>query len=145
MVYIFNLRVAISNGEETLDGCLSGQQLMTLAVASQKYDREYFHITTRQNVRFNWISLHDAPQISAALSKVNLLSTHTAGKTIVCDPIHDFAVDEQVNINETTHMLRQQLLRQQFSSPIKVKASIPICVRRNISDNIASAFHDVGT
>ncbi len=138
-LHSYMLRVAIPNGE------LSGQQLMTLAVASQKYDRGYFHITTRQNVQFNWISLHDAPQISAALSKVNLLSTHTAGncvRQIVCDPTHDFAVDEQVNINETTHMLRQQFcLNPIFSNlPRKVK----ICVRGNISDNIASAFHDVG-
>lgn len=43
----YMLRVAVADGE------LSGKQLALLAAVSIKYDRGYFHITTRQNVQFN--------------------------------------------------------------------------------------------
>ncbi len=39
------LRVAIPNGE------LSSKQIVALALISIKYDRGYFHMTTRQNVQ----------------------------------------------------------------------------------------------
>ncbi len=43
----YMLRVAATDGE------LSGKQLAVLAAISEKYDRGYFHVTTRQNVQFN--------------------------------------------------------------------------------------------
>ena len=42
------LRVAIPYG------LLSSTQLRMLAHIAQKYDRNYAHFTTRQNIQFNW-------------------------------------------------------------------------------------------
>lgn len=43
----YMLRVGVADGE------LTGKQLAVLAAISVKYDRGYFHITTRQNIQFN--------------------------------------------------------------------------------------------
>ncbi|MGB1558384.1 MAG: hypothetical protein ACPHCJ_11420, partial [Oceanococcaceae bacterium] len=45
------LRVAIPYGT------LSSRQLRRLADISQKYDKDYGHFTTRQNIQFNWPEL----------------------------------------------------------------------------------------
>ncbi len=46
-LHSYMLRVAIPNG------VLNAEQLLMLALISCKYDRGYFHVTTRQNVQFN--------------------------------------------------------------------------------------------
>src|SRR5688572_19328661 len=35
-------------------GLLSSLQLRTLAHIARKYDKDYGHFTTRQNIQFNW-------------------------------------------------------------------------------------------
>ncbi len=54
-LHSYMLRVAIPCG------ILNSEQLCSLLVASQKYDRGYFHVTTRQNVQFNWVKLRQTP------------------------------------------------------------------------------------
>src|SRR5690349_22491883 len=49
------LRIAIPYG------LLSSQQLRMLAHIARKYDRNYGHFTTRQNLQFNWPKLAEVP------------------------------------------------------------------------------------
>ena len=49
------LRVAIPYG------LLSATQLRTLAAIARRYDRNYAHFTTRQNLQYNWPKLEDVP------------------------------------------------------------------------------------
>ena len=58
-LHAYMLRVAIPYG--TLDS----RQMRLLADIARKYDRGYGHITTRQNIQYNWIKLEDAPEILA--------------------------------------------------------------------------------
>ncbi|MCH1492561.1 MAG: nitrite/sulfite reductase, partial [Luminiphilus sp.] len=51
------LRVAIPYGT------LSSRQLRKLADISRRYDRGYGHITTRQNIQFNWLEMAEVPQL----------------------------------------------------------------------------------
>ena len=51
------LRVAIPYGT------LSSQQLRALASISNDFDRGYGHLSTRQNMQFNWPALEDVPDI----------------------------------------------------------------------------------
>ena len=55
------LRIAIPYG------LLSSRQLRKLSAIARKYDRNYGHFSTRQNLQLNWIKLADAPDALAAL------------------------------------------------------------------------------
>ena len=48
-LHAYMLRVAIPYG------VLSSVQLRQLAMIARKYDRDYGHFTTRQNIQYNWI------------------------------------------------------------------------------------------
>src|SRR6201747_95111 len=56
------LRVAIPYG------LLSTRQLRMLAHLARKYDRDYGHFTTRQNIQYNWPKLEDVPDMLADLA-----------------------------------------------------------------------------
>ena len=47
-------------------GLLSSKQLRMLAHVSHKYDKDYGHFTTRQNIQFNWPELKRVPEIGRA-------------------------------------------------------------------------------
>lgn len=49
-------------------GLLSSRQLRKLAQIARDYDKGYAHISTRQNVQFNWPELEDVPEILGASS-----------------------------------------------------------------------------
>src|SRR5215470_4650691 len=50
-LHAYMLRIAIPYGT------LSSRQLRMLAHVGRRYDRNYGHFTTRQNIQFNWIKL----------------------------------------------------------------------------------------
>src|SRR5580765_3110241 len=53
------LRVAVPYG------ILSTKQLRMLAHIARKYDRDYAHFSTRQNIQYNWPKLEEVPDILA--------------------------------------------------------------------------------
>src|SRR5437762_6336145 len=68
------LRVAIPYG------LLSSRQLRKLAHIARKYDRNYGHFSTRQNLQYNWPRLADVPEILSELAEVELHAIQTSGK-----------------------------------------------------------------
>ncbi len=44
-------------------GMLSSQQLRKLGDLAKKYDKDYGHFSTRQNMQLNWPKLEDVPDI----------------------------------------------------------------------------------
>jgi sulfite reductase (NADPH) hemoprotein beta-component len=70
------LRVAIPYG------LLAARQLRMLAHIARKYDRDYGHFTTRQNIQFNWPKLEDVPDILADLATVQMHAIQTSGNCI---------------------------------------------------------------
>ena len=72
-LHAYMLRVAVPYG--TLDG----RQMRMLAHIARKYDRDYGHFTTRQNIQYNWIKLEDAPAILADLASVEMHAIQTSG------------------------------------------------------------------
>ena len=74
--HAYMLRVAIPYGT------LSAGQLRTLASIARDYDRGYGHFTTRQNLQFNWIELHQVPDILERLAHVNMHAIQTSGNCV---------------------------------------------------------------
>ena len=70
------LRVAIPYG------MLSSRQLRMLADIARRYDRNYAHFTTRQNIQYNWPALERVPDILADLATVEMHAIQTSGNCI---------------------------------------------------------------
>ncbi len=132
-------RIAVPYGE------LSSAQLRTLAHIAREYDRGYAHMTTRQNVQFNWIPLARAADVMDALAAVNMHGIQTSGnciRNITSDALAGIAPDEVVDPRPYAELLRQwSTLHPEFAFlPRKFK----IAITGALEDRAAIAWHDIG-
>jgi sulfite reductase (NADPH) hemoprotein beta-component len=137
--HAYMLRVAIPYG------LFSAQQLRTLALISEKYDRGYGHFTTRQNIQYNWVTLEDTPDILAELAKVEMHAIQTSGnciRNITSDAFAGVAADEYVDTRPICELLRQwSTLHPEFAHlPRKFK----FAVNGAKEDRTVLLCHDVG-
>ena len=137
--HAYMLRVAIPYG------LFSAQQLRTLALISEKYDRGYGHFTTRQNIQYNWVTLEDTPDILAELAKVEMHAIQTSGnciRNITSDAFAGVAADEYVDTRPVCELLRQwSTLHPEFAHlPRKFK----FAVNGAKEDRTVLLCHDVG-
>src|SRR5690606_10004940 len=98
------LRVAVPYG------LLSSNQLRMLARISRDYDKGYAHISTRQNVQFNWPELADVPDILALLASVQMHAIQTSGNCIrntTTDQFAGVAADEYIDPRPYCELIRQ--------------------------------------
>ncbi|HTM46363.1 MAG TPA: nitrite/sulfite reductase, partial [Polyangiaceae bacterium] len=90
-LHAYMLRVAVPYG------LLSSKQVRMLAHIARKYDRGYGHITTRQNIQYNWPKLKDVPRILEDLASVQMHAIQTSGnciRNITADHLAGVARDE---------------------------------------------------
>ncbi|CAM2140586.1 sulfite reductase (NADPH) hemoprotein beta-component [Pararobbsia alpina] len=137
--HAYMLRVAIPYGT------LSSAQLRKLAEISRRYDRDYGHFTTRQNIQFNWIRLEDTPAILAELATVNMHAIQTSGncvRNITTEQFAGVAADEWLDPRPLAEILRQwSTLNAEFAYlPRKFK----IALSSSREDRAAVRMHDVG-
>ncbi len=138
-LHAYMLRVAIPYGT------LSGAQMRMLAHIARKYDRDYGHFTTRQNIQYNWIKLADAPDILADLASVEMHAIQTSGnciRNISSDQYAGAAADEVADPRPWAELLRQwSSFHPEFSYlPRKFK----IAVIASDEDRAAMRLHDIG-
>jgi sulfite reductase (NADPH) hemoprotein beta-component len=116
-----------------------------LAHIARKYDRDYGHFTTRQNLQFNWIKLADMPAILAELADVEMHAIQTSGnciRNVTADHFAGAAADEAVDPRPYAEILRQwSSLHPEFSYlPRKFK----LAVTGAAADRAAIQVHDIG-
>ncbi len=138
-LHAYMLRVAIPYG--TLDS----RQMRMLAHIARKYDRDYGHFTTRQNIQYNWIKLEEAPDILADLASVEMHAIQTSGnciRNISADQFAGAAADEIEDPRPWAELLRQwSTFHPEFSYlPRKFK----IAVIGSDNDRAAMKLHDIG-
>lgn len=98
------LRIAIAYG------MLNSQQLRALGDVARRYDRGYGHLTTRQNLQLNWISLDDTPKALSDLAQVGLHGIQSSGnclRNITSDALAGIAPDEILDPRPYAELLRQ--------------------------------------
>jgi sulfite reductase (NADPH) hemoprotein beta-component len=98
------LRIAIAYG------MLNSRQLRALADVTRRYDRGYGHLTTRQNMQLNWISVDDTPRALADLAVVGLHGIQASGnclRNITSDVLAGIAPDEILDPRPYAELLRQ--------------------------------------
>ena len=133
------LRIAIPYG------LASSAQLRTLARIARRYDRGYGHVTTRQNIQFNWIRLEDTPDILGELAEVEMHAIQTSGnsvRNITTDEFAGIAQDEIVDPRAFCELLRQWSTFHPEFTWLPRKFKIAISGARE--DRAAVAFHDIG-
>ena len=138
-LHAYMLRVAIPYG--TLDS----RQMRILAHIARKYDRDYGHFTTRQNIQYNWIKLEECADILEELATVEMHAIQTSGnciRNISSDQYAGAAADEVVDPRPWAELLRQwSTFHPEFSYlPRKFK----IAVIASAEDRAAMRLHDIG-
>ncbi|KAF3981639.1 MAG: nitrite/sulfite reductase [Methylococcales symbiont of Hymedesmia sp. n. MRB-2018] len=126
-------------------GLISSKQLRMLAHISRKYDKCYAHITTRQNIQFNWPELENVPDILADLASVQMHAIQTSGNCLrntTTDPLAGVCIDEIEDPRPYCEIIRQwTILHPEFAYlPRKFK----IAVSGSEQDRAATQFHDIG-
>ena len=133
------LRVAVPYG------LLSSQQLRALAHIARTWDRGYGHLSTRQNMQFNWPELAEVPDILQALADVDMHAIQTSGnciRNVTTDEFAGAAADEEVDPRPYCELIRQwSTAHPEFDwLPRKFK----IAVNGAKEDRAAIAVHDIG-
>ncbi len=133
------LRVAVPYGT------LSSAQLRRLATIARDYDRGYGHLTTRQNVQFNWPELAEVPDILESLAGVDMHAIQTSGnciRNVTTDEFAGVAVDEALDPRPYCELIRQwSTAHPEFDwLPRKFK----IAVTAATTDRAAVDVHDIG-
>lgn len=133
------LRVAIPYG------LLASRQLRMLAHIARKYDKNYAHISTRQNIQYNWPELKKVPDILADLASVQMHAIQTSGNCLrntTSDPLAGVCVDEIEDPRPYCEIIRQwTTLHPEFAYlPRKFK----IAVSGSEQDRAATQLHDIG-
>ncbi|MQQ07449.1 nitrite/sulfite reductase [Epibacterium sp. SM1979] len=138
-LHAYMLRVAIPYGT------LNPDQMRTLALLAQKWDKGYGHFTTRQNIQYNWPKLKDVPDMLDALGQVGLHAIQTSGNTIrnvTSDHFAGAAADEIKDPRPIAELIRQwstdhpefQFLGRKFK----------IAITGSPNDRAVTKAHDVG-
>ena len=138
-LHAYMLRVAIPYGT------LNSKQMRMLGHIARKYDRDYGHFTTRQNIQYNWIKLEEAPDLLAELATVEMHAIQTSGnciRNISSDQFAGATADEVADPRPWAEILRQwSSFHPEFSYlPRKFK----FAVIASDTDRAAMRLHDIG-
>ena len=133
------LRIAIPYGE------LSSTQLRALADIAVSYDRGYGHITTRQNIQFNWLKLEQVPDILEELAAVQMHAIQTSGsciRNITCDHLAGIESNEVEDPRPWCELVRQwEPMHPEF---LYLPRKFKIAFTGSVNDRAATMAHDIG-
>src|SRR3954462_11110824 len=126
-------------------GDLTGDQLDALADVGERYSRGFGHITTRQNVQFHFVKLHDVEHAMHRLADAGLTTREACGnsvRNITACPYAGTAADERFDVTPYAEALTRYLLRHPLSStlPRKFKIGFEGCA----GDHIFLGINDLG-
>ncbi len=133
------LRVAIPWGQ------LTSAQLAQLALIARRFDKGYAHLTTRQNIQFNWIAVENSADVMDLLAQVDMHGIQTSGnvvRNITSDPLAGIASDELFDVRPYAEILRQwSSIHPEFCFlPRKFK----VAISGSVEDRCALRWHDIG-
>lgn len=126
-------------------GVLTTDQLCALADVAEQYSRGFGHITTRQNVQFHFVKLHDVEPAMRLLADAGLTTREACGNSVRNITACQFAgvsADEPFDVTPYAEALTRFLLRHPLSSslPRKFKIAFEGCSH----DHIKLTINDIG-
>ena len=137
-LHAYMLRVAVPYGT------LSSKQVRKLAHIARTYDKDFGHLTTRQNIQYNWIKLVDVPTILRELASVEMHAIQTSGnciRNVTADQFAGAAADEIEDPRPLAEIVRQwSSLHPEF---LFLPRKFKIAVSGSPNDRAALAYHDM--
>jgi sulfite reductase (NADPH) hemoprotein beta-component len=126
-------------------GILTGPQLHAMADVAETYSRGFGHITTRQNVQFHFVRLHDVELAMRRLAQAGLTTREACGnsvRNITACPYAGVAPDEVFDITPYSEALTRYFLRHPLAAvlPRKFKIAFEGCSE----DHALVSIHDIG-
>jgi sulfite reductase (NADPH) hemoprotein beta-component len=125
-------------------GVITTAQLFAFAEVGEKYSRRFGHITTRQNIQFHFVKLHDVEPAMRTLADAGLTTREACGnsvRNITACPYAGVAADEHFDITPYSEATTRYFLRHALSStlPRKFKIAFEGCP----DDHTAIAINDL--
>src|SRR5512134_1429990 len=122
-------------------GILTARQLDALAAVGEQYSRGFGHITTRQNVQFHFVKLHDVEPAMRQLADAGLTTREACGnsvRNITACQYAGVAADELFDVTPYAEAMTRYLLRHPLSAslPRKFKIAFEGCTHDHIGTAI---------
>jgi sulfite reductase beta subunit-like hemoprotein len=108
-------------------GLLTADHLDVLADIGERYSRGFGHITTRQNIQFHFVKLHDVEPAMRLLADAGITTREACGnsvRNITACPYAGVAADERFDVTPYAEAMTRYLLRQPISSTLPRKFKI---------------------
>jgi sulfite reductase (NADPH) hemoprotein beta-component len=126
-------------------GVLSGEQLEALADVAERHSRGFGHVTTRQNVQFHFMPLHEVEDAMRRLAAAGLTTREACGnsvRNITACAWAGVSADEVFDVTPYAEALTRHLLRHPLSAslPRKFKIAWEGCA----VDHALTPIHDMG-
>jgi sulfite reductase beta subunit-like hemoprotein len=126
-------------------GVLDGAQMEALAEVAERWSRGFGHLTTRQNVQFHFMKLHDVEPALRRLAEAGLTTREACGnsvRNVTACPYAGVAAQEPFDVTPYAEALARHLLRHPLSStlPRKFKIAFEGCVQ----DHALASINDLG-
>jgi len=126
-------------------GVLEGAQLEALAEVAERWSRGFGHVTTRQNVQFHFMKLHDVEPALRRLAEAGLTTREACGnsvRNVTACPYAGVAAEEVFDVTPYAEALTRYLLRHPLSGalPRKFKIAFEGCAQ----DHALAAINDIG-
>jgi sulfite reductase (NADPH) hemoprotein beta-component len=126
-------------------GILDAAQLEALADVAERWSRGFGHVTTRQNVQFHFMKLHDVELALRRLAEAGLTSREACGnsvRNVTACPYAGVARDEVFDVTPYAEALTRYFLGHRLSSslPRKFKIAFEGCE----DDHVYAAINDIG-
>jgi sulfite reductase (NADPH) hemoprotein beta-component len=127
-------------------GILEAAHLEALADVAERHSRGYGHISTRQNLQFHFVPLHDAEPLMRRLAAAGLTTREACGnsvRNITTCPYAGVSRDEVFDVTPYAEAMTRYLLRHPLSStlPRKFKIAFEGCISE---DHAATSINDLG-
>ncbi len=125
-------------------GVLTSPQLRALADVGDRYSRGFGHITTRQNIQFHFVKLHDVELAKRERETVGRTPREACGNSLrnnTGSPYAGVGGDELFDVTPYAEATTRFLLRRKISStlPRKFKIAFEGCT----VDHIATGINDL--
>ena len=108
-------------------GVLTAPQLEALADVGERFSRGFGHITTRQNIQFHFVKLHDVETAMRMLADAGLTTREACGnsvRNITCCPKAGVSPTELFDVTPYSEAMTRYLLRHPLSSSLPRKFKI---------------------
>ena len=127
-------------------GLMNSNQLRKVATLAKDYDRGYAHVSTRQNIQFNWPALENVPDMLQELATVQMHAIQTSGNCIrntTTDQYAGVVAGEIADPRPTCELIRQWSTFHPEFAFLPRKFKIAVSALEEI-DRAATSFHDIG-